>query len=571
MTGLDLNINDRNPDGSEEAVKIGKAAAKIRLGVGLRDSVHSLDAIRGHGLGAPDMAFQRRFLLALGVAALSCGCTVGPDYRFPEVGLPVNFGASSREVVSPVTAPEPECVRWWQTLNDPELNKLVERAIVYNPDLEIALSRVQAVRTQQIVVIGDALPQVGASAGTAAGTGTDMSKGRVDQAVRAGDNAAGARLSNITSLAGFDTGWELDLWGKYRRELEAVRDDAQALTEFRNAVLITVIADVVRVYTDLRGLQLRLEIALRAVKAAKKTADLAEARYSRGLTNELDVTLAKRELATVRAQVPVLTGAIFDAESRLAVLVGTFSSDILPELRKSRGLPRVPSRLRPGVPAELLRRRPDIRQAERQLAGATARIGVATANLFPTVVFTAGIGVQGGQPFPASASTPTTAIPVHGPIWSAGPGGYWPLLDFGRLDALIDIQELQAHEFLVGYKKSILIAVEEVDDAIKQYHALRQRLKELAVAVSEARKAVKLATERYERGLTDFLYVLDALRQEFQLEDQYAVAEEAAVVQYVAIYKALGGGWELYDALPPLRPAQPAIVATVRRLTDDWH
>jgi outer membrane protein TolC len=179
----------------------------------------------------------------------------------------------------------------------------------------------------------------------------------------------------------------------------------------------------------------------------------------------------------------------------------------------------------------------------------------------------AGIGFQSGD----RSTSKSAAAPIGGPIWSAGPGGYWPLLDFGRLDALIDIQELAAHEALINYKKAILVAVEEVDDAIKQYRAQQQRLRELNVALDQSRRAVTVATERYERGLTDFLNVLDAQRQEFVIEDQAAVAQEAVVVQYIALYKALGGGWELYDELPPLKDAKPAIVATVSRLANDWH
>ncbi len=511
------------------------------------------------------MAVHRRLWLAFGAAAGLCGCTVGPDYQFPDISVPAVFGSSSRKVVSQVTVPQPDAVRWWQTLHDPELNRLVERAIACNPDIEIALTRVQALRTQQIVVLGSALPQGEGSAGGGHGTGTDLTKGRVDQPLRAGSNNTG--LQKITAIAGFDAVWELDLWGKYRRELEAVRDDAEAFAELRNAVFIIVISDVVRSYADLRGLQLRLQVTRNAVKAAQKIADLAQQRFNRGLTNELDVTLAKRELATIQARVPDLMGAIAQAESQLALLAGTYSSDVVPQLRAYSGLPRVPSRLRPGVPADLLRRRPDIRGAERQLAAATARIGVAIANLFPTVTLSAGIGVQGGEKSSTASKTP----PISGPIWSAGPGGYWPLLDFGRLDALIDIQELQAHELLINYKKTVLLAVEEVDAAVKQYRAQQQRLRELSVALEQSRRAVALSTERYERGITDFFYLLDSQRQEFDLEDQNAVAQEAVIIQYVALYKALGGGWELYDELPPIRPAQPAIVATVRRLTDDWH
>jgi NodT family efflux transporter outer membrane factor (OMF) lipoprotein len=508
------------------------------------------------------MVTKRRVLIAFGVAAVLSGCTVGPDYYASEVSVPVSYESAWKAVVTQESVAQPEILRWWRTLHDKELNRLVERAVECNPDIEIALTRVQALRTQEIVVVGHALPQVGGSATYAAGTGTDLTKGRVAQSIRAGDSTAG--YQNITRMAGFDMGWELDIFGKYRRLLEAVRDDAQATFELRNAVIITVIADVARSYVEIRSLQLRLQLAQKAVEAAQKNVDFTQTRFERGLTNELDVTLAKRELATVQAVLPQLKAAIAASESRLSLLLGIYSADIVKELRAPASLPHVPSRLRAGAPAELLRRRPDIRQAERALAAATARIGVATADLFPSVVFTAGFGAEGGN---TTGKTPTIA----NPIWSAGPGGYWPLLDFGRLDALINIQELRAHELFVTYKKTILIAVEEVDEAIKLYRAEQQRLRELSVALEQSKRAVVLATERYERGLTDFLNVLDAERQEFTIEDQNAVAQEAVIVQYIALYKALGGGWELFDELPPLKEAQPALLAAARRLTNDWR
>ena len=256
--------------------------------------------------------------------------------------------------------------------------------------------------------------------------------------------------------------------------------------------------------------------------------------------------------------------AISAAESRLALLLGTYSADITAATQRHAKMPTLPERLRPGVAVDLLRRRPDIRAAERELAAATARIGVATASLFPSVALTAGFGAQGGTP---EGPLP----PIHNPIWSFGPGAYWPLLDFGRLDALINIEEMRAHEAFVRYKKTIIAAVEEVDQAIKQYRLDRQRLKALGEAVEESHRAVELATERYKRGATDFLNVLDAQRQDFALAEDKARAGQVTMQGYVAFYKALGGGWELYDELPPIPAPQPAIIAAVRRLTNGWH
>jgi NodT family efflux transporter outer membrane factor (OMF) lipoprotein len=504
-------------------------------------------------------------LFVAGAAFWVSGCAVGPDYELPITAVPRFFGAAA--VTPAIVAPpsEADYVRWWHVLRDRHLNNLIERAIVSNPDIEIALTRVQEAREQQIVVLGAMLPTIGASGAiaTGSGPGTDLTKGRAAQSIRAGDSTT--NLKRISRIAGFDAGWELDLWGKYRRQLEAAQDDAQAQAELRNAVLISVIAEVARDYLDIRGLQSRYDIAKNDVAAAQRTVDLLLTRFDRGLSNELDLTLARRQLANQQARLPELQAGISAAESRLAVLLGTYAADILPDVQGNGKLPATPERVRAGLPPDLLRRRPDIRAAERQLAAATARIGAAIGDLFPSVAVTAGFGAQGGT------RTSSTAVPIHNPIWSFGPGAYWPLLDFGKLDALIDIQEMKTHELLVNYKKTVVVAVEDVDQAVKQYRFDQAQLKALDVALTASRRAVDLAMERYDRGVTDFLNVLDAQRQEYALEDQYAVAQEAVVLQYIAFYKALGGGWELYDELPPIPEPQPALLATARRLLNDWH
>jgi NodT family efflux transporter outer membrane factor (OMF) lipoprotein len=472
--------------------------------------------------------------LLAGVAASLSGCAVGPDYLPPDISVPTSFGATSKTSSYAASAAAvtsgADFVRWWQALNDRQLNALVERAVASNLDIEAALTRVQRARTEEIVVLNAALPHVGVSAGVAAGTGTDLTKGRVADSLRAGSNAGG--LQALSGIVGFDGGWELDLFGKYRRLLEAAHGDTEALDEMRHAVLITIIADVVRNYVELRALQSRLDTLRNDVTAAQKVRDEVQTRYDQGLTNELDVAQAKRELATLEAGLPELTAGIYAAENRMAVLLGTYSGAIVPELRRPGRIPHIPERLRSGTPLDLLRRRPDIRQAERELAAANARIGASIADLFPTVAVTAGVGAQGGPGL--QNSTPS----IHGPIWSIGPSGYLPFLDFGRLDALIDAQELGTHELLLKYKKTILAAVAEVDDAIKGYRAARQRLKDVETAVAESRHALDLATGRHE---------------------------------FVLLYKALGGGWERYELLPPIREPEPAIVAMFRRLSNQWQ
>ncbi len=221
-------------------------------------------------------------------------------------------------------------------------------------------------------------------------------------------------------------------------------------------------------------------------------------------------------------------------------------------------MPDLPRRIETGLPPDLLRQRPDIREAERQLAANTALIGVRTADLFPQVAITAGAGLQGQ----GLGKTPAG----NSFIWSVGPTAYWPLLDFGALDALIDIQDLRTYEALVNYKKMIVSAVEEVENALTAYSAEQDRLGDLNDALVASQRAVTLANERYDRGLTDFLNVTDAQRQLYEIQDQYAIAQENVVVQYIAIYKSLGGGWEAYQKIPDIRKPQPAIVATVREV-----
>ncbi len=518
------------------------------------------------------------------------GCAVGPDYQLPTVAVPTEFRTASLTAAIASAPTAAEFVRWWQVLHDPQLNWLIEQAIASNPDIEIALTRVQEARLQQNVLLGAMLPIVTGRGGIATGSAGDLMRSRAGLALRAGDSTHGFRA--ISRMAGFDASWELDLFGKLQRSLEAAIYDAEAQIDLRNAVLITVIADVARNYFEIRGLQIRLEIARKDVAEAKRTIDLVATRLEHGESSKSDLapptdqseatsakpgarvperrnksseskedlSLAESELAFQLARLPELEAAISAAGRRLTVLLGTYAAEIAGAFRGPARLPALPERLRPGAPVELLRRRPDIRSVERELAAATARIGVATADLFPSVTLTSGFGGQGT--IGSTGSTPS----VHGPIWSVGPGVNWPVLDFGRLDALIDIQEMRTHEVLVRYKKTIIAAVEEVNQAIRQYRLDLQRWKALSAALEAIRHAVNLTTERYKRGDTEFRALLSEQRWKYAREEQVAIAAEIATLRYVAFYKALGGGWQLYDELPPLPPVQPAVVAGVGRL-----
>jgi NodT family efflux transporter outer membrane factor (OMF) lipoprotein len=499
-----------------------------------------------------------RFIV-LGLLTGLTACAAGPSYRTPKSDAPLHFASqvppSSAGSNAQPTAATVDLATWWRTLNDEELDSLVDRAVKSNLDIEIALDRLQQARTYEAVVVGYALPDVDADAAAGRGTGSDLTKGRADTALRSADNGAG--LQHINTIAGFDAVWELDLFGKFRREFEAARADTQAARAARYDVLTSVVANVVRAYVDLRGFQVRAGILHKAADVLRESLRIVTIRYERGITNELDVALATRELATLEAQIAPVEAEVSAAQYALAVLVGEYPENMVQELSKPDLIPSVPAAAAPGVPLELLKRRPDIQEAERELAAATARIGVATANLFPQVAVFGAIGSQ------SQGWGTTPSVSRH--IWSFGPGAMWPLLDFGALDAQVDIAHLAARASMVNYRKSILNAVQQVDASLGAYEAQQVRMEKLSTAMMAGERAVDLATRRYNRGLTDFLNVVDAEREFYDLQGQYAVAQMTQGEQFVQLYKSLGGGWQNYQAVPAIRRPQPAIIAAFRR------
>jgi NodT family efflux transporter outer membrane factor (OMF) lipoprotein len=495
--------------------------------------------------------------MPLALTAALAACAVGPNYHTPKPDAPAHFAAT----VNPITtasnagAAEPDLSTWWQALNDAELNSLVERAVKSNLDIGIALDRLQEARTYEVLVTGAALPSVDASAAAARGTGSDLTKGRADSVLRSADTGTG--IEHINTIAGFSALWEIDIFGKFRREIEAARADSQAARAARADVLTAVIADVVRAYVDLRGFQVRAGILHKSADVLRESLKIVTIRYERGITNELDVALATRELASLEAQIAPMDAQVNAAQYTLAVLVGQYPEQMIQELSKPDLIPSMPAPAGAGVPLDLLKRRPDIQEAERQLAAATARIGVATANLFPQISLSASIGSQGQ----GWGNTP--AVGKH--IWSFGPGAIWPLLDFGTLDAQVDIAGVAAHASLENYRKTILNAVRQVDTSLDAYAAEQARMDRLSEGLVAGQRAVDLSNARYERGLTDFLNVVDAERQYYDLQIEYADAQVAQGEEFVQLYKSLGGGWENYQAVPAIRRPQPAIIAAFRR------
>lgn len=504
------------------------------------------------------MRVQRLACLVVCAGALA-GCSLGPEYFTPDAALPVNFVTAPTGERLPSGGASREQWQWWRTLHDRQLNELVELAIQNNLDLKIALDRLQQARLQLVVLGAQQLPELNGGVGAGTGTGTDETKGRVAQALRDGDNNTG--LKKITGVGGLDAEWEIDIFGKIASRIEAQVYTAEALKEARDWVYVVIAADVSRLYFDLRARQDRLQILYRNIEASRKVLDLAQTRLDRGLTNELDVLLARRQVETLQADVEPLKAQIAANAYAIAVLVGEYPENMARRLQRPSAVPRLPARAPAGTPVDLLRRRPDIREAERLLAAAVADIGARTADLFPSVAITAGAGGQAG---PKSGS----GIPITW-IGSVGPTLDAPILDFGALDAKIEIADYRAHELAAVYKESILTAIQQVDEANAAYQAFRQSVRSLDLALDAARQATRVATERYDRGLTDFLNVLDAERQQFTLEQQRAEVVRLAGDSFVALYKALGGGWPPDEVIPSVRHPDPAVVAAVKRLAQD--
>jgi NodT family efflux transporter outer membrane factor (OMF) lipoprotein len=505
--------------------------------------------------GAVAAACAVGLLVAVGLGS----CAVGPDYQPPPTPMPVTFAAASQAKAlrhdGDGNNRAVNVSRWWLALHDRELDSLIDRAVTASPTLEIALNRVQQARAQEAVFVGAALPQVEASEGGAFGTGSDLARGRASQTLVSAENAGG--VSQISNLVGFDAAWELDVFGKFRREIESAQYDVEAAMAARNLVLISLIADVTRAYLDMRTLQMQLAVVRKNIEVANKYVGFVQERFNRGITNELDVTLAQRELAQLKALIAPLTGQIRVAQYVIADLVGEYPENLAKELARPGAFPPLPTRIQPGLPITLLRRRPDIQEAERQLASATALIGVATADLFPQVAVTASGGWQQGVGL--------SAVPIN-PIWSVGPAAAAPLLDFGRLDAIVEKADFRQRELFFNYKQTVLNAVRDVDSAVVTYAAQQDRVRYLSEALVPARKAVTLAEERFDRGLIDFLNVIDAQRQEYELETQLVVAQQAEADAFVLLYRSLGGGWEDYQLIPPIPAPLPAIAAAVRSL-----
>jgi len=468
-----------------------------------------------------------RLLLCSLMTAL-VGCTVGPRYQAPPPMVPATWSAAEEAGVRPEPA---QLAQWWTTFADPQLTALIQRAVAANHDLRLAVARVREARALRGVVAPEAQPQVHASGDYSRqhrSVNTTTLPGNLPTSSRERD-------TNVFQL-GFDARWELDLFGGVRRAVEAAEADITAATAERLAVLVTLCGDVARQYLELRGAQAQLTITRKNLVSQQDTLALTRVRLQAGLGTDLDVARSEAQVATTASQIPPLERQSQQAIHRLALLLGQEPGALLAALTTVAPLPPPPPHVLVGLPAELLERRPDIRRAERTLAAATARVGVATADLYPRLSLSGMIGLQ--------SFDLTTLVSSGSLAGSVGPSVRWPVFDAGRMRANIQVQDARQEQALLRYEQTVLSALEEVENALVAYGKEQHRQQALAAAVEANQRAVALANALYSKGLVDFLNVLQAELALFTAESQLVVSNTALATSVVALYKALGGGWE---------------------------
>lgn len=449
-------------------------------------------------------------LLAVGA------CAQGPDYVAPQADLPQGWSLPY------ATAPQGR--EWWQAFDDPQVSALVVRALAANPDLMAAESAVRAARALVDKAAGGTWPQVDGTA--------DASRSRTP-ATETGGTKTKAKTANSFGL-GFDASWELDLWGRLGRQVEAAMATAEATQAEADGVRLTLVGDVVRNYVELRGYQLRLRVAQQTVESYADTVGLTEAKFQAGTGSGLDLARAQAQLASSKADLPPLRAELAVRLHALGVLTGQHPNALAQLLDQPGTVPNMAAAPGLGLPADLVRNRPDIRQAERQLAAATAQIGVAQADLYPSLTLSGSVGL--------SAVSAGTLLEMAARTWSFGPSLVLPLLDGGTRRAEVDYRVVLAQQAGETWRSTVLAALGEVEDNLAVWDQQARRVQALELAVATSRAALELATELNDKGMSSYLDVLDAMRELRSLEAQLAEAQVQAVTDLVSLYKSLGGG-----------------------------
>ena len=466
---------------------------------------------------------MRRCLSTLALAGMTAACTVGPDYKPDELAVPSTW-TEHEPTLADKAAADAALKDWWASFKDPLLDRLIAQAIAGNEDLKIAKQRLIQARAGRAIAASADYPQVKADAARLQSNSSTTA-----------DYPPGIGQYRTWEL-GFDASWEIDVFGGTRRAEEAADADIGAAIEDRRTILVSLLAEVAGDYASLRASQLRLAIAQRNIEAAKKALDLTQQEFQRGLGTDLEVAQARAQWNNVRSAPPPLRAAVARLSHAIGVLVGGFPGDLEAELSKPAPLMAVPASLPVALPSETMTNRPDIRRAERRYAAATAQIGVATADLFPHF------------------QIPLSIVPTSGTIdslflakslnWSIGLAASGLVYDGGKTDARIESARAAAETARISYEQTVRGAFRDVEDALINFSTETERNGTLKEAASDSDQALDRATRLYGAGLTDFLKVLDSERAAFAAEDLEAQSRLATVQNVIALFKALGGGWQ---------------------------
>jgi multidrug efflux system outer membrane protein len=473
-------------------------------------------------------------------AALVAGCTVGPNYKAPRLPTPPAYAEAASTSRLAITPADADLSQWWTQFGDPLLDALVTEALAGNPDVATAASRVREARERETVASAAEYPKLSGSANTVTlNSNRPSSSGAAGSGgSAAGQGATGLQIPSHLNLysAGFDASWELDLFGGTRRSIQEARANTDAYRWAERDTRVSLVAEVANDYLTLRALQARIAVGEAELQRQKNLFTLISARRKAGFVTDLDVNQQTTQVATAAAQIPQLDAQAKAEIHAVGVLLGQPPEALTKRLAATgAALPPPPPTLPTGLPSELLRRRPDIREAERKLAASNAEIGVQTANLYPKVNL---IGLA------SFAGMSLDTLFSHQNLTSVGVGmASVPIFDAGRTRASIRVAREENHQAEIAYETTVLVALREVEDDLARYTAEESRRTSLARSVAAARNSLTIAQDQYRTGFVTFINVLNAENTVLNAEDQLTQSDAQVATDLVAIYKALGGGW----------------------------
>lgn len=501
------------------------------------------------------MRYSRQSIAVVAFCVLGVGCKVGPDYcEPPSACITEAWRATDDPDIQSLST---DLAGWWTTFDDPTLNRLIDRAVAQNLDLREAALRIFEARAQRCTVRADLLPQIqqdgSYSYSKLAASGGVMGGG--------GGGITGTTTSDQWAF-GLNGTWEIDVFGRLRRLVEAADADIAISVDDYRDTLVILLADMATNYVDARTYQRRLEIARQNLTLQQRTLDLTEKRFRAELTGELDVAQARANVESTASEIPTLEAGYQQALNRLSVLLGYPPGEIDELMALVEPIPMPSGEIAVGIPADLLRRRPDIRSAERKVAAQTARIGAAVGEMYPKFSIFGSFGLDAqdfGRMFDADAVGA-----------SIGPQVQWNILNFGKLRCNVHIQESRQQQYVVQYQNKVLQAAEEVDNALVGYVREKERRQHLTQTAKAYQRAVELSGKRYAGGDVSFQRVLDSQRSLLQSQDQLALSEASVTANLIQLYRALGGGWQAMPneqnepvvEQPQVEPAGPEILPT---------